>query len=221
MMGEMSVSELKARLDAERAGEPFLVFRDGEGRQHLFPLGEGVEQVSVGRRLSVDIVLDWDDQVSRLHARLERVDRDWTVVDDGLSRNGTFVNGERLQGRRRLADGDTLVFGTTTVTFRSPHAESQAGTVMAEESPATIHLSDAQRRVLVALCRPYKDGAAFSSPATNAEIAEELVLSVDAVKTHLRVLFQKFGVEDLPQNQKRTRLVERAFHSGVITAREL
>jgi hypothetical protein len=217
----MSVSELKARLDAERAGEPFLVFRDGDDRQHLVALGAGTEQVSIGRRLSVDVVLDWDDQVSRLHARLERVDRDWTVVDDGLSRNGTFVNGERLHGRRRLADGDTLVFGTTAVTFRSPHAESQAGTVMAEDSPAAIQLSDAQRRVLVALCRPYKDGAAFSSPATNAEIAQELVLSVDAVKTHLRVLFQKFGVEDLPQNQKRTRLVERAFHSGVITARDL
>ena len=35
-------------------------------------------------------------------------------MDDGLSRNGTFVNGERLSGRRRLTDGDTLRFGGTT-----------------------------------------------------------------------------------------------------------
>ena len=71
------------------------------------------------------------------------------------------------------------------------------------------------------LCRPYKDGAAFASPATNQEIAEELFLSVDAVKTHLRVLFAKFGIEGLPQNQKRARLVERAFNSGAITGRDL
>ncbi|MBV8953532.1 MAG: hypothetical protein JO179_05315, partial [Solirubrobacterales bacterium] len=46
-------------------------------------------------------------------------------------------------------------------------------------------------------------------------------LSVDAVKTHLRALFAKFGIEDLPQNQKRIRLVELALKSGVITPRDL
>ena len=40
----------------------------------------------------------------------------WVLVDDGLSSNGTFVNGERLNGTRRLDDGDTIRFGTTTVT---------------------------------------------------------------------------------------------------------
>ena len=44
---------------------------------------------------------------------------------------------------------------------------------------------------------------------------------MDAVKTHLRVLFAKFGIEELPQNQKRARLVERAFYSGAITERDL
>ena len=73
----------------------------------------------------------------------------------------------------------------------------------------------------MALCRPYKGSAPFATPATNHEIASELVLSVDAIKTHLRVLFQKFGVEHLPQNQKRARLVERALLSGVVSEREL
>ena len=45
--------------------------------------------------------------------------------------------------------------------------------------------------------------------------------AVDAVKTHLRVLFAKFGIEQLPQNQKRMRLVERAFYSGAISERDL
>jgi hypothetical protein len=82
-------------------------------------------------------------------------------------------------------------------------------------------VSDAQRRVLLALCRPYKEPGPFTTPATNQEIASELFLSVEAVKTHLRALFAKFGVEDLPQNQKRARLIERAFQTGLVSERDL
>jgi len=39
---------------------------------------------------------------------------------------------------------------------------------------------------------------------------------VDAVKTHLRVLFHKFGIENLPQNQKRARLAEIALELGLV-----
>ena len=112
-------SDLKARIEAERAGRPFLLYKDGHGRQQLFSFEADMTHASVGRGQSSDLVLDWDEQVSRLHAQLERVEEDWTVVDDGLSRNGTFLNGERLSGRRRLTDGDTLSFGGTTVTFRA------------------------------------------------------------------------------------------------------
>lgn len=44
------------------------------------------------------------------------------VVDDGLSRNGTFVNGERVLGQRRLEDGDQLEVGRTLLIFRSPES---------------------------------------------------------------------------------------------------
>jgi len=215
------VAELKARTEAERNGVPFLLYRDGEDDQRLFSFERDVVQASVGRRETADLVLDWDEQVSRLHARFERLEQDWTVVDDGLSRNGTFVNGERLTGRRRLSDGDSLRFGATTMIFRSPQVDQQAGTAVASQIPTAVDLSTTQRRVLVALCRPYKDGTAFASPATNQQVADELFLSVDAVKTHLRVLFAKFGIEQLPQNQKRIRLVERAFYAGLITERDL
>jgi pSer/pThr/pTyr-binding forkhead associated (FHA) protein len=215
------VADLQARTEAERSGVPFLLYRDGEDRQRLFSFERDVVQASVGRRETADLVLDWDDQVSRLHAQFERVEQDWTVVDDGLSRNGTFVNGERLSGRRRLSDGDSLRFGATTMIFRSPQVDEQAGTAVASQIPTAVDLSTTQRRVLVALCRPYKDGTAFASPATNQQVADELFLSVDAVKTHLRVLFAKFGIEQLPQNQKRIRLVERAFYAGLITERDL
>jgi len=41
------------------------------------------------------------------------------------------------------------------------------------------------------------------------------------VKTHLRVLFHKFGIEELPQNQKRARLAEMALEFGIIADNEL
>ena len=220
-MQSVSVSDLKARIEAERTGHPFLLYLDGAGNQQLFALESHLTQASVGRRESADLPLGWDDQVSRLHAKFERVEQDWTVIDDGLSRNGTFVNGERLTGRRRLTDGDTVRFGSTTVTFRSPEVDQQSGTAVASQSPTSVDLSTTQRKVLVGLCRPYKEGGSFATPATNQQIADELFLSVDAVKTHLRVLFAKFGIEQLPQNQKRMRLVERAFYSGAISERDL
>jgi DNA-binding NarL/FixJ family response regulator len=75
--------------------------------------------------------------------------------------------------------------------------------------------------VLLALCRPYKDAGGYAAPASNKEIADQLCIGIDAVKTHMRALFLAFGVGHLPQNQKRARLVERAFRTGIVSEREL
>ena len=215
-----SAPELKAQIEAERLGRPFLVYRDAEDEQQLLVIGEDVDSLWVGRSESADLKLPWDEEVSSVHAQLEMVGLECTLVDDGLSRNGSFVNGERVSGRRRLRDGDTMRFGKSGVIYRAP-SSSGTETVMSGDALTAAGVSPAQKRVLVALCRPFKEGSSFATPATNGQIAEELVLSVDAVKTHLRALFEKFGVEDLPQNQKRVALVERALQSGLVSEREL
>jgi pSer/pThr/pTyr-binding forkhead associated (FHA) protein len=210
------VSDVKARLEAERAGRPFLLYQDGDDRQQLFVFEPGSAGVSVGRRPPSDLVLEWDDQVSRLHARFEPVPDGWEVVDDGLSRNGTFVNQERLNGRRRLHDGDSLRVGATTIAFRSPDP-AQSAASDAAGTPSPSGLSTTQRRVLVALCRPYKGRSGFANPATDQQIAEELFLSVGSVQTHLRVLQAKLGVDGSLGNETRVRLVERAISAGLIS----
>lgn len=216
-----SASELKERLEVERLGKPFLVYRDGAGSQRIVTL-EGDEPVTAGRAEATEVRLDWDSEVSRVHARLEPVAEDWTVVDDGLSRNGSYVNGERVTTRRRLRDGDVLRLGQTAIGFCAPtQAEISATSAATDETPTAASLSDTQRNVLLALCRPYAGAGAFATPATNQVIADEVFLSVDAVKTHMRLLFQKFGIESLPQNQKRARLVERAFQTGLVNQRDL
>jgi pSer/pThr/pTyr-binding forkhead associated (FHA) protein len=210
----VSPRELAQRIDAERRGLPFLLHLDGDGRQRIVALGEA-GSVSIGRAPSTDVPLGWDHEVSRLHAVLERDGGVWTIADEGLSRNGSFVNGRRLRGRQRLRDGDAIKIGGTLIVFVDADGDQSGTTTAASQTLEPPQLSDAQLRVLASLCGPLED-APFAGPRSNREIAEDLYLSVETVKTHLRALFDLFAVGDLPQNRKRAELVRRAFESGVL-----
>jgi pSer/pThr/pTyr-binding forkhead associated (FHA) protein len=216
-----SPAELKERIEAERAGKPFLLYRDQGRAQRIAVLRDGTVQITIGRGEDADITLPWDDQASAFHAELRCVAGEWLVVDDGVSRNGTFLNRERVPGRRRLRDADELRIGQTVLVFRDPSGRRSKSTVVADVERLVPELSPAQHRVLVALCRPFGEGPAFARPATNREIAEELHLTVAAVKTHLRALFQRFAVAGLPQNEKRVELARRAFESGTVASSDL
>jgi hypothetical protein len=215
---QASPRELQERIAAERGSRAFLLFRDGDGQQVIVDLDGGPERLTVGRR--GDVRLDWDDEVSRVHAALERLGEEWLISDDGLSRNGTWVNGERVAGRRRLRDGDVITAGRTAIAFRAPTPDQADATVSALGPGLGALLSPAQRRVLVALCRPFRDQS-YAMPATNQQIADELVVSVDAVKSTLTALFTAFGVDHLPQNQKRATLALQALRAGIVSRRDL
>jgi hypothetical protein len=210
-------SELKERLEAERRSAALLIYRDAEGAQVIAPLVG--EQLTVGRLGDNDIALDWDKQVSRLHAQFERIKGYWCLVDDGLSRNGSFVNSTRIIGKRRLADGDRLCFGTTAMVYRAPVADRIESTVGVSATVPSVPLTETRRKILIALARPVAQSA-FATPATNQEIADEVCLSVDAVKAHLRGLFEQFGLTELPQNQKRATLAATALLNGVLAPHE-
>ena len=215
-----AVGEGAGRSGQSWAQDASLFYRNGDGALQVVSL-DGKASLTIGRGSGCDLRLSWDESVSRVHAELVRVGQHWAVVDDGLSRNGTFLNGERVTGRRRLHDGDTLLLGATTFNFRDVRGGTSQLTRVQADVLTVSSLSPTQRQILVALCRPYKQESAYATPASNMQIAAELFLSVDAVKTHLRTLFQKFHIEDLPQNQKRTKLVERAFALGLVARRDL
>jgi hypothetical protein len=79
-----------------------------------------------------------------------------------------------------------------------------------------IAARDTRTPDLLALCKRLRE-----LKCSSLEIATEVFLSVDAVKTHLRALFRRLEIGDLPQNQKRARLVECAFQWGLVARRDL
>lgn len=215
-LGHPTEEELEARRAAEQIGEPFLVYRDEEGRQRIFTLAG--RSVTVGRRHEADVSIPWDPELSRLHAELELRAGEWTICDDGFSQNGTWVNGLRLAGRRRLADGDLLKVGRTLLAFCDP-ARSQIGpTMVPGELSATPRFSDQQQRILRALCRPlFRDGEGIN-PATDEEVAEATGIALATVVVELDHLGRALGLEAMPGLEQRAEIALLAVRSGLVSA---
>ena len=74
--------------------------------------------LTVGRSADNVAALDGDDFASAHHARVER-QRDGIWLIDLNSTNGTWVNGERMDGRRKLQDGDVVRIGETELRFEA------------------------------------------------------------------------------------------------------
>jgi pSer/pThr/pTyr-binding forkhead associated (FHA) protein len=72
--------------------------------------------LTVGRGGDNDLPLEADEYASSLHARF-KPRRDGVYVEDVGSTNGTYVNGIRLSGDRRLAPGDVVRIGETDLRF--------------------------------------------------------------------------------------------------------
>src|SRR4051794_11431523 len=208
--------ELEARLAAERMGVPFLVFRDGEDQQRIFALEPGRRSVTIGRRDEADISLPWDPECSRLHAELELRAGEWTLSDDGLSQNGTWVNELRLAGRRRLADGDILRVGRTRISYTRPGVVGIGPTLVPGELSATPKFSEQQQRLLGALCRPlFGDGEGIE-PASDEEISVRTGISQETVTIELDHLTRSLALDGIPQRERRAELALLAMRSGLV-----
>jgi len=105
------LEELQAKIATPRNRATLTVIT-GSATGQMFKLDGSM---TIGRAPICEIRLD-DDGISRSHARL-RLDRDggdaW--VEDLGSRNGTFVNGEKIEQTVKVGDGDKIQVGRTTV----------------------------------------------------------------------------------------------------------
>jgi FHA domain len=183
----------------------------GRGGRELRALDS--ERLTVGTLESNDVVVDGDG-VSRVHAVFERFGDAWCVRDLD-SRNGTFVNGARIIGERALHSGDEIVLGRLRLLF---HAPARGKETAAIAQPPRV--TQRERDVLVALCRPLLTGDAFTEPASIRAIAAELVVSEAAVKQHLSRLYDKFDVAAHGE-RRRVQLANAAVARGAVKLGDL
>jgi DNA-binding CsgD family transcriptional regulator len=172
-------------------------------------------RLTLGADPANDLALPADPTLSRLHAALERYGAGWCVRDLD-SRNGTFVNGQRVWRERPLRPGDELRVGATRLVYRSD--EPGGKSTQASEPPP--ELTRREREVLLVLCRTVLGGAAFTEPASIREIADALVVTEAAVKQHLAHLYDKFGIHGGGE-RRRVQLANEALRRGAVTIAEL
>ena len=173
------------------------------------------DRITIGSHESNEVVLSADRTVSRLHAVLEAFPAGWSLRDMG-SRNGTFVNGQKMVGERVLGPGDEFRIGRTRLVLRGGGHGEHTATEAAQPPPA---LTRRERDVLVALCRPVLSGDVFTEPASIKAMAAELVVSEAAVKQHLLNLYDKFAIYGV--DNRRLELANQAVRRGAVSIADL
>jgi len=169
------------------------------------------ERTVVGRSPDADLVLD-DEAVSWNHLEVERRG-EVLMATDLDSRNGTFLNGERLDRPRRLRDGDTLLVGGHRLEAKTGAATP--GATVAAREPA-VALSEEERATAAALVSPYRSEGAFAGrPATRAEIAAELHVSERTAQRRLDALAAKLDVPAGAGRDRPRRIAARVIEMGL------
>ncbi len=110
--------------------------------------------VTVGRDPTNGVPLD-HPQVSRFHARLQRLPDGVLLVRDLNSTNGTFIDGQQLHGERRVAPGATLAFGPFRLLY-------QGGRLIRDTADGTIRIDCLQLGKTVAGGRTILTNITFS-----------------------------------------------------------
>ena len=213
-------ADLEARRAAEKRGAPFLLLRDDDGLQRIVALESEARSVTIGRRLEAGVSLNWDPEVSRLHAELECKAGEWTLCDDGYSQNGTYVNGLRIHGRRRLMDGDLVRVGQTTMAFCDPGVSGLGVTLAPGDLGTAPKFSEQQQRILKGLCRPLMGDGEGVNPASDAAIAAATGIPEAIVTTELDHLGRSFGLQDMPPADRRAEIALLALRSGLVKSDE-
>ena len=84
---------------------------------------DGYMTLTIGRREGCDIALDFDTQVSRLHARIVYIPATRAFyLEDAGSRNGTFLGNDKLTARAPLQPGTLFRVGSTWMRIDPPRS---------------------------------------------------------------------------------------------------
>lgn len=209
-----AVTPLREASAADPRDPPrFWVHVDGQLRGRLVL---EAQRVVVGRGDACDVVVD-DDAVSNDHLELSR-HGGAVLATDLDSRNGTRLNGRRLDRPTRLRHGDTLTLGSTRLQLVLVPVAGSSETAPADSTGAT--LSDQERKVAGVLVTAFRQpGSLAPRPASRAEIAERVHLSERTVQRRLDSLCVKLALPSHAPQERAHLLAERILELGLDAGR--
>jgi len=198
-------------------GRPYVRYRDGVLFRAL-SLAPSASPVDIGRVDVCPVRIESDPLVSRRHARLIFA-AGWWSIQDAASHNGTFIGDRRIPGETILKDGACFRVGETVL---SVHLPASGPGPAAPEEHAERRLLDPnpiQRKILVALARPWLAGHELPVSPRDADIAHTLGCDVKSIADAVSDLYEQAGLSsDVDQ---RSGLIALAMHERTVTPDDL
>ena len=225
------MGELQGFVDEHGA---ILAWRTKTGEIEHFELGTFDGRHAVIGRVGCELPIA-DPAISDPHAELERQGKRWQVFDNPPSANGTALlrkgesdwrpigtTGMRLEDEDVLHCGDTFIIYKEKIGLHTEHGQTVGPREKAHPANRPPTPTDAQKLVLVELCRPNLASTSATRP-TNGEIASTLVISEETVKSHLSAMYKTYEKWMSNENGSldRDRLSAVAIKYGVVDSNDL
>jgi hypothetical protein len=192
-------------------------YRDGV-RFRALSLSPSASPVDIGRVDECPVRIESDPLVSRRHARLT-FEAGWWSIEDADSHNGTFIGDRRMPGETILKDGACFRVGDTVLSVHLPPSGSGQTTRAGHAEPRRLDPNPIQRKILVALARPWLAGHQLPVSPSDADIARTLECDVQDIADAVSDLYEQAG---LPSDvDQRSGLVALAMHERTVTPDDL
>lgn len=154
--------------------QALLIWREGDLIKDQWILQDTESEITIGRSTDcvVSIPVRW---ISRKHAILHRQGGQF-VLEDAGSKNGVFINGQRIIKPRPLADGDVIQLAPGLELL---YVDSEATAPLPGQKGLGLYVDQAERQV-------YVHGQLLSPPLSNQQYQLLVLLAEDPGKVYSR-----------------------------------
>ncbi|HPZ08033.1 MAG TPA: FHA domain-containing protein [Candidatus Eremiobacteraeota bacterium] len=171
--------------------------REGKGKV-IFPLNK--DCIKIGRAKRNDLCLDYDFQVSSIHAQITLQDRRY-YIEDLRSSNKTYVNGSRIDFRTELYTNDEIKIGNVKFTFKGIPARDtidKAIPYVPQEGKELIYEREGKKKVTFSLNKDYiKIGRAPGN-----DLCLDYDMQTSSIHAQIRRKNNRYYIEDLGSTNK-------------------
>lgn len=209
--------EINLEDEVRAEGRPYVRYRDGVLFRAL-SLSPSESPVDIGRIDACPVRIQSDPLVSRRHAQLI-FHAGWWSIEDADSHNGTFIGHRRIAGETILKDSACFKVGATVLSIHLPQSGADQTTPDEPAEPRLLDPNPIQRKILVALMRPWLAGHDFPAAPSDAEIAHNLETEVTSIADAVADMYEQAGLTS--EVDQRSGLIALAMHERTITPDDL